>query len=374
MALRPSRRMVFTVLATATLAVCQEPPATTLDQSTPEEAARLTPKWLSDGDPRHQAWAAHWILRYDQAQQLPALLGIVDRYTAHYGAAGFDSWLDHDSALLAVLDTLIQMQAEVPVEQAAELYSKVHVQALVLLALWPEDRREALLKILDHTPSDMDWLAAADLLAPNAPDGFAARLLDGLGIHAILQVTDPGVGMGMGGGCAGDASGGLGNARLDWPPVGEYHLSMQESPESTIFAGGENPVYVTRTVNRNYTPGSAKPDRAGLCTTRDQLRRDLIAQLLGVKKDDFELQLYPQSTIGWNGDTEFLQAAAAFVEQQQLLLQNVSGRLHAFGLLTAAEADVCRPQLSVEVVDLRSEKTPLPELILSDPTIAVSYK
>jgi hypothetical protein len=211
-----------------------------LEDLDPTDATQLTSKWLDNGNPRLRAWAAFWAERDDQFQCVPQLLDIVAHHNS--GAANSSSsssWTDDDAALLAVLDALICLHADVPVNEAEALYGEFPAHALVLLSRSHEDAGEALLGILDSTKSFTDWLAAADLLAARPPPGFAARLLRVISTEATIRVLDPGHGAleeGWGGSCASSGE----DSRPNWPPVGAYRLTARQSPGSELFAEGEN--------------------------------------------------------------------------------------------------------------------------------------
>lgn len=289
------RLLVAAFFATVAIAFAQRPSAVDLEQLSSADALALAPDWLRHGDPQQRAWAAYWIERDRQEEEVPQLLDALASYQAST-QAGSSGWSDEDSALLAVLDALIQLNADVSPDSAEALYAKFPVQALILLARSPEDARDALLRILDETQSRIDWLAAADLLATDPPAGFAARLLKQISIHATIQVLSPGQGE-LGSGWGSSCGESLGDGpRRDWPSVGAYRLAAHQSASSELLAAGENPVYLIRTLSRDYrlAAHSSQDCADQLHVTLSDLSRDLIGQLLVMKKDDFALQLNPR--------------------------------------------------------------------------------
>lgn len=280
-------------------------------------------------------------------------------------------------ALLAALDTLIQLKAEISPDSAAALYPKFPVPALALIALSHSDISEVLMRILNSTQSWglLNWLAVSDLLAANPPPGFAARLLKNISIHARVQVLSPGAGfpgVGIAGDCAGSTEG---SPQAGWPPVGAYRLAAHSSPTSDLLAAGEDPVYLVRTLTRDYQFAAHSSDDCGelMAVTLSDLSRDLVGQLLGVKRDDFALQLTPLLNITWSSAKSYLNAVSAFVMKQQGIVDSVEHGLQTRGLLSGEEAMSARPLLSVEVVDERTERTALPDLVLADPAVKVTY-
>lgn len=368
------------LLAASVVAFAQQPITTTnLEQMSSTEALALAPQWLLRGTPRQRAWAAYWVGRDRRQQLIPDLLDVLGSYEASAEASSSD-WSDDDQALLVVLDALILLNAEVDPDSAGALYPKFPVLALVLLAHSREDARGTLLGILDSATSRsmMDWLAAADLLAANPPPDFAARLLREISIHATVQVLSPGED-GVGHGCAGDCAGSLGESpRSDWPPVGSYRLSGHPESGSELLAPGENPVYFVRTVTRDYSRGShPSSDCAGWdgqCVWLSDLSRDLIGQLLGMKKDKFALWLNPGLSVTWSSEKAYVTAATAFVDKQEGILHQTEASLEGRGLLTGAEAGAIQVPFEVEILDVRSDKTPLPDLVFADPSIMVTYQ
>jgi hypothetical protein len=237
------------LLTPASIAVGQRPATDLqqlgLEQLDPTNAIQLTTEWLEQRNPRLLAWAAFWIERDGQFQRVPQLLDIVAHYTSvARGSPNSPNWTDEDPALLAVLDALICLHADVPASQAEALYAKFPVQALVLLSRSHEDTAEALLRILDRAQWLTDWLAAADLLAAKPPAGFAARLLKAIAIDATLRVLDPGqevLGEGWGGDCA---SSGEDTQHQDWPLMGDTGSRHASLLARSCSLPGEDPVYL----------------------------------------------------------------------------------------------------------------------------------
>ena len=339
--------------------------AARLEHLSPGEAAKLTREWLQNGGPMQHAWAAYWIRRDHQYQEAPELLKLIRHGSDEIRPAGLS---DDYSVLIAVLDALIWLHADVPKETTEAIYAEFPAQALVLLSRSGDDVRDVLTRIVDSPQRPIDWLAAADLLAADPPAGFAAKLLKGIAIHAAIQVLSPGdepPGSGIAGSCGGSTNSGRGG----WPPAGLYYLSSHRLPDSDLLADGENAVYVRRTTTDDRTDGCED-----MFLDVAVLRRDLIGQLLGLKKDHFELQLNPSLDFTSTTAEAYIDAAGAFVRAQQDILQQTIGALASQGLLTTAEADSARPAFDVSIVDLRRDKTPLPNLVLSGPSIPVIYK
>jgi hypothetical protein len=364
--------LMVALLAAATMASAQRPNVSDPEHMTPQDALTLTPEWLEHGYPQQRAWAAYWIGRDRQEQAIPQLIDALTKYQASPQAASSD-WTDDDYATLVMLDSLIQLNADVPPDLTQGLYSKFPARALLLLARSRSDARDALLAVMDNAKHRIDWLAAADLLARNPPPGFAARLLQSISpIRATIQVLSPGEG-GGGSGFAGDCIGpGGGAPRVDWPPVRIYRLWAAEAGGSELFVDGENPVYLQKKLGRDYVTAARPADDCSRSNVRPaDLSRDLIGQLLGQKKNDFALQLTPFLSVTWNSPKAYLDEATPFVLKQEGILRSTEAGLEARGLLTDAEAVSTHPVVEVHVGDVRTDKTPLPDLLFADPSIHV---
>jgi len=370
----PRARLLITAfLCISTASVAQTPNVSDPEQITPRDALTLAPDWLQHGDARQRAWAAYWIGRDRQLQEIPSLIDVLNKYQTSAQAASSD-WQDDDFATLVMLDSLIQLETDVPPDLAFALYSKFRVRAILLLARSHSDARDALLAVMDNAKQRIEWLAAADLLAENPPPGFAARLLQNISpIRATIQVLTPGEGVG-GGGVVGDCMGPADGApRAEWPPVSIYWLWTNQAAGSELFAGGENPVYWQSKLSRDYSLAAMlKYDCGSLNPGPPDLSRDLVGQLLGQKKNDFALQLNPFLSITWSSPEAYLNEATLFVLKQAEILHSARDGLQARGLLTDDEAVSAQPPLNVEVMDERNaDKTPLPTLLFTDPAIHV---
>ncbi len=367
-----TRLLLAAFLGAAVIASAQRPNTSDPEHISPQDALALAPEWLQHGDPRERAWAAYWIGRDRLEQQIPPLIDALNKYQAS-PQAGSSDWADDDFAALVMLDSLIQLNADVSPDLALALYPKFRARALLLLARSHGDAREALLGVMDSAKQRMEWLAAADLLARNPPPGFAARLLKNISpIHATIQVLSPLEGVG-GGGVAGDCMGpGGGAPGTDWPPVRIYWLWANQAAGSELLVGGENPVYWQTKSSQDYPLAATLMYDCGnpLNAGPADLSRDLIGQLLGQKKDQFALQLNPFLNITWSSPEAYVNEATSFVLKQAEILHSAENGLRARGLLTDDEAASAQPPLNVKVVDLRdADKTQLPELLFADPSI-----
>ena len=361
--------LIAVLLATGIALRAQTPTGADLEHTRPAETDKLIREWLPNGSPVQQAWAAYWIGRDHWYEEIPKLLDLASALQAHSGT-GSSNGTDNDLLLAAVLDALIQLHGDVPKANSEALYPEFPVQALVLLSRTSDDARDALSKIMDSATQPITWLAAADLLAADPPAGFTARLVKAITIHMTIELLSPGQG-GIGRGEGGSCGEGSNTARGGWPPAGLYYLSLHDSPTSALLADGENPVYVRRVDPEQDAPEHCAED---MFLDIAGLPRDLVGQLLGLKKEQFALQLNPSLDLTWSTRQAYVDAADEFVQKQRDALQQTVAALEAQGLLTGVEAESNRPSLGVAVLDLRREKAPLPSLSLTDPSITVTYQ
>ena len=80
MATPRQRLVVAAFLATAAISFAQRTDPVNLEELSPGEALALAPDWLRHGDARQRAWAAYWIQRYKQEQEVPQLLEALASY------------------------------------------------------------------------------------------------------------------------------------------------------------------------------------------------------------------------------------------------------------------------------------------------------
>jgi hypothetical protein len=122
--------MELFVLQLSVAAFAQE----TLIRSQQEQSAALASQWIHDPDPKHQAWAAYLIGRDRRTELLPLLLDRVAQYH-DFGPPISAQDFEQTAAMSVVLDTLIQLDATVPVRHAMDLFPRFPAQALILLSV-----------------------------------------------------------------------------------------------------------------------------------------------------------------------------------------------------------------------------------------------
>jgi hypothetical protein len=335
------------VIACVGLCRAQQPlpdPAT-YQPTSQAEAARLQKGWLHSGDPRLIAWAAELIAGDARRALIPDLIARLD--------VPGDVSVDMKTALRAVADALIQLQAQVPANLVMKLPSWYATQQIILLAKSP-DRYELLMRFFG-TSNGFQWLAAANLLAAKPGPDFAMALLRDFHIEASFLVISPGMGYGGGGaGCGGDWAMGLPNP--GWPPINYYELSLKKG---ALFTPGVHPV--------RYYPYQSGGERELECssTEKDQFIPGLLAQVCQIPIHELRLAARINETIVYRGAESYLANLRAILAPLDMDFQRVLNSYGRLSFLTPSEASALRLPVDIAITDRRDpsnqELPPPPE-------------
>lgn len=368
--LRPAFRLCASGLL-ALAALAQQPlpdPAAVVD-SLQKQMAPLASAWLNSADPRTQAWGAYLVLRDRRTEAIPALLAMLARYPVIEERATQADADQHD-AMLGVLDALIQFGADVPSTDAQRIYPEFPVQSLILLSRSPEDTAPALLDIF-RTEFKTErrwpaaWLAAGNLLLERRAGGFAAAVVQGMTVHALVTVTEPHTGGGFGGGLLCCGLGGSAKPKAGWPPLGVYAFGgcgVDLQPGATVLAPGTDPAYYYRQVNASYhadgvPPGCCRPDE-------DLVRQHYLTALLSSSPDQPPVRAHVSHTIMWQGVEDYRGELTAWIAEQQRVFAELARRLGEQGLLSGEDVKALRPALQIHVWEQRPSSQPtLPAVV-----------
>ena len=340
------------LLASSASAQPAPPDPDALMGSLEPQLARLGTMWLQSTDPRFQAWGAYFVLRDRRTDVVPDLL-------ARLAATG------QRDVMLAVLDALIQLDAQAPVSEAERLYPEFPVQSLILLARAGDDAAPALLEIFKSEPRwPAAWLAAGALLLNRRAEGFAAAVVEGMTVHAEIIVTEPNSGGGRGGGnlCCGAAL--PRPPKAGWPPVGLYAFAGcgdSVEPGATVLVAGPDPAYYVRQISASYEIEGAPS--CGCNPDRDLVRQHYLTSLLFGSPEHPPVRAHVSHTIVWQSVENYSSDVVAFRAEQQRILSDLMRQLAERNLLTEDQAKSLRPKLDVSIWDQRaSPQPPLPEL------------
>jgi hypothetical protein len=337
------------------------------------QAADMTAQWIHSPDARLRAWGAYWVLREHQTQFIPDLLAQVANYVPSGNTSGGEI-TDAHAAMIAVLDTLIQLDAKVPVADLVKLHPEFGAQAFILLLHSGHDSAQQLLAIFQDDQSDpAEWLAAGNLLARGRVPGFAAAVLRGMTVHALVKIR-PGVvplGIGVGHSCGSL----IVHNRAGWPEVGRYGLVEPGGGFGNgvvLLAFGRAPSYYWRTVDAYYLAQGSGQGSACEPVDFDLLREHLLGDLLDTPADQPLLKTSVSAEITWQDSQSYLSSMRGLIAEQVRVIGKVAKELKRCDLLTQDEAAQAHPALVINVWDLRGPSaSPLPAIPGVPPNVTI---
>jgi hypothetical protein len=323
--------LALPLLVAAASAIFAQQPVITPE--TPVNSTTLQ-QWLHSGDPRLIAWAADFARRTHDSelvQQMPALL-------EHWTIPPLDG-ADHSQAaqrraVIAVLDTLIQENVQVPISGIQAVAEFFPAQAAILINRLP----------LTESRSTLDaWFAgvtggwqarllariASMMLAKEPDPSFVATVVAGSEENLIVSVTSGGVGgfAGSGSSCCVAA----GPNPPGWPEVYTYYLSEHPNDYSSLLIelDGDSIGYGRTKQNGGSESCSTSQIEALTPVTRHRL----LAHWLGVRDKDMDWQPVNYASILWTDKAAYEQKLGALVEAEKKKLHATVEALRERGLL-----------------------------------------
>jgi len=358
-----------------------DPPA--ILQNMRHESTQVAALWLRSPEPRLQAWGAYLVLRDRLTQLSPDLLALV---SSHQVVAKSHSSPDSDShdAMVAVIDTLIQLDIKVPVSELVRLNPEFPTETLILMSrldsndeLAEGEVSAALLHVFETEDSRSNaWLAAGNLLANREAPGFAAIVLRDMVISIEVNVTSPDSMGGIGSGMSCCGVGLEHEPRSGWPEVGTYTLFDCGTPGrvgATVLAGGKDPAYFVRTVDALYGYGDA--GSCGCSVDRNLVRQHYLESLLNYNDEDIPIKSESQQGIQWHGGAAFVSALQSLVQAERSAFQGIVKELLDKDFLSSEEAGSATPKFEIKIRDMRHEdKTPFPPIpdLGADVTVSIN--
>ncbi len=357
-------------------------------------------EWIRSPEPLKQAWAAHWIAEQKLTTLIPELLRVVespessatavvatavvatavvatavvatavvatDTVATDITATGARAPTDADAARFAALDTLIQLNAEVPLRDLEPLVDRFPTDVLILASRSSEDASPLLLKLLERQHNRESFVAVGDLLTPKRNAGFAKAALKEFCQAATVWVYNPDQPRGMGGGWSGDTIGKTDTPRADWPDTGSYRIYPgigNRRQAWTLLADGPHPVSFIRTANKGYADHgfdffSAK--RAA--TIRASAPRNFWPSIWKLQFHNCPSVPTPNSISSGPMPKHLRTAVRSFIAEQRVRFGLLAGQLAARGYLTADEASKARLNLRIQAADVREhDRTQLPKV------------
>jgi hypothetical protein len=357
------------VLATALNA--QEPVVTT---ETPVDNAILH-QWLHSGNPRLIAWSADFARRTHDAEIVAEMPEILEHWTLPSASGGDEYPLDSITAgrgsqtaqrraVLAILDTLIQENAKVPVAAIDAFAPSFPVQAAILIARLPLSASRSTLENWTYRSAG-NWsestlaIVATMMIAKdplpssvfrnNTRIGFVASVVDtaeeDLRITVRKDSSPPPGYYGIGGAC-GDS---LGHELAPgWPQVYAYGLAEANRQ------GISGPVLVDLDGDQIYSWRVKENGGGGMCASggvqplNSQTGHRLLAYWLGISEGAMSWKPVENFTIVWTNKIAYQRQLGAIVESQRQKLDATVEALRHQGFLRGDEAAMPRLVVTVQ--------------------------
>jgi hypothetical protein len=307
---------------------------------------------MQSTDPRDQAWGA-W---YAGREVMPQLVPLLERVAGEHVGGGSQA---AEAALDAAVDALIQLRAKVPEQLIRAIHERREAAALVLASQNVGAVTPFLLDVVTSGSAEQ-WFAAANLLLPSRPQGFAALLARSLTVQVQITISEDG-NTGSGSGSAGGVAIGCGGSGLapGLPPWAIYQLTGFAHPGVVVLATGPKPVYYRRSVSSaGSTPSASSSTEGG---PSSELRLRYVAAVAGIDETQMPLQAVEWHSLRWQGiqhlDDAIGQIRGSIVQRHVQLLRLMVQRQV---LLEDDIATLPAPAIEVVIHDARSNKsTPL---------------
>jgi hypothetical protein len=310
--------------------------------------ARLRSEALSD-----IAWGAFLASQYRLRDAVPLL---VSRLQA------LPTKLDGEELLTAaaLLDSLIQLRAQVPAEAVMPSCDVFPVQCVILLRSASAGRDDVLLSLFG-TAGGERWFAIANALLETKPPRFGAALLRGLRLPLDIHVSRDGRGI------AGDVAAALSGSdggpwyRPDtFPPHAEYHFSRFPRSGAAVLSAGPTVSYYTRDVIVDRSVPQYSSSMGG---PTDWDRVDYLAALSAGTILSSELRDVSRMLVRWRDAKDLLNRAAEGRAALIGLYERWLRTLVAKNLLTEQERQTLAPVVRVRMYDFRDNRVqPLPRV------------
>lgn len=354
---------IVLLLLVASILVAQEPritPDTTVDSATLE-------KWLHSSDPHLIAWAADFTRRTPDPKILDEMPDLFVHWNMPPAYGGDEAQASQRRAILAILDTLIQTNAVVPIPAINAIAPTFPAEAAILIARHP--LAESRITLDDWTlgataPSARLLARIASMMLAKDPKGsqsiwngdlmgFVASVVAASEMELRITVSSTNTvdQEGSSGACC-DSFGH--DLSPGWPVVYAYGL-VENDPQiiEPVLVDLDGDRIVSRRMPENGGYGSCY----GVKWLDPTTRHRLIAHWLGVADKDMSWQPVEPFTIVWAGKANYERRLGAIIESQREKLRATVKALQQRGFLTEAEAANVAPRL---IVVVRCDMNPCP--------------
>jgi hypothetical protein len=331
--------------------------------------AGILHEWLHSGDPRLVAWGADFARRNHKATVVAEMPEMLEHWIMPAAQGGDESQAAQRRAILAVLDTLIQENAKVPVVAIDAIAPSFPAQAAILIARLPISESRSTLEDWTYraagnwSESTLARIASMMLAKDPLPRraiwnralvGFVASVVDASEEDVNIAVREdnsphPGYGTGV----CGDS---LGHELAPgWPQVYAYGL------EEANRQGVNGPVLIDLDGDRIYSwrekenGGGGSCDSGGVQPLNPQTRHRLLAYWLGISEGEMSWKPVENFTIVWTNKSAYQRQLGEIVDAQRRKLDATVKALGQRGFLRRDEDAM--PRL---VVTIQCEMTPCP--------------
>ena len=328
-------------------------------------------QWLESGEPRLVAWGARAVLVDKRVSLLPEVESLIVGWEVRFAARPALWKQDYWFAIVAMLDTVIQMDGSLPAKTIAGLDRTLDTQRMLLLVHMPWDEAGPIWKTL-YEPDTKQYFGttrvAAEMLAAHPPAGFAADLLRRVTVNATVEVYSPN--WGVGGGVMGSSIVDCAQAAphgVEWPEVGSYAFQDTPKIKGAVLLEGTGDVYVVREVNRLGWPNIC----GGFKNLTDEMRDQFVGKMLDAGGEPIDLK--PVVRFEFTTREAYYTRVVAFVEEQQAKFGRVLTRLVARGVMTEDEQRAAAFRIRITLMDARGkDAVDLPPIAFRPPVEWVS--
>ena len=255
----------------------------------------------------------------------------------------------------SLFDSLIEREAQVPVDVIHPFRSRWRTEALILLSRGRENT-STLLDMQIEAMDDIKWLAISNMLLQRRSGKLFERMLDGLPITHSFSVMDRVGRVGIGG-WHGDGIAPHYPRRtfpIGFPAISLYRLAFEGGAGSLLVADGPRKVFFHRIVIP--IRGSVEwPDeiRPPTTTLRVEYRLEYLALLGNLPLEKVRQMFQSRTEIQWRDNPALLREMALKLDEQAFDLRNfvIGSKLRG-----ASDADFVRLEIKPTLTDFRRHR------------------
>ncbi len=320
-------------------------------------------QWLHSGDPRLVAWAADFAqTKHDETltAEMPAML---EHWTMPPAYGGDASQTEQRRAILAILDVLIQQNAQVPLPAIRAVAQSFPAQAAILIERHPLSESRQTLESWAFGDQTLARTAAMTIAKDPVSStavidhqlmSFVAAVVKASEVELQVTVSSDG---------STPAIVSIGSICRDyrgeplaagWPQVYNYDLVENDNHDNAsplIDLDGDDIAF--RRFKENLQPGSCY----GVQDLNPVTRQRLVAHWLSTAPGGIAWRPVQSFGIAWTNKAAYQQQLGAIIEAQRDKLHAAVEQLRRRSLLTEDDVKTVMPKL---VVTIKCEINPCP--------------